>query len=157
MLMVRREAEPPTSPYRRARSRSAGGRRGARAQSAGWQAPPHPGLDGRSGCHGSGVAAGARANLEAAGGPAAGGALEPYSRARSSARHPGSAAAMSLGTGDPTSEMVSAGGRRAGGWVSSLLAGPGEGGEGARCPRLPVTAAIIVTASERTSFGLRSL
>ena len=47
---------------------------------------------------------------EAAGGWAAGGAAQPDNRARSAEGRPGGAAAMSLGTADPASETVSAGG-----------------------------------------------
>ncbi|KAM5301642.1 IQ domain-containing protein E [Glossophaga mutica] len=46
----------------------------------------------------------AREPAQAAGGPAARGAREPVSRARSAEGRPGSTAAMSLGTGDPASE-----------------------------------------------------
>lgn len=110
---------------------------------------PHPGLAGRRGCHGSGVAAGARAGPEAAGSGAVCGAPEPDSGVRNAEGRPGSAAAMSLGSGDPASETVSA---RAGGPAARSPQPAGSAGRGAgrtkaaHGRRPPVTAAIIVTA-----------
>lgn len=99
----------------------------------GYCRPPLPGdghirgSAGRRGCHGSGVAASARAGGEAAGSPAAGEAPEPDGSAEGRS---GSAAAMSLGAGDPASETVR---RRAGGPPRGLPSpgrGPEDGGAG---------------------------
>lgn len=110
---------------------------------------PHPGLCGRARLPWRRGRDGRAADLEPAGGPVAGGTPEPHHCACS-------AAAMPLGTGDPASETV-----RAGGPPDSLqLAGSARRGAGwrkaAHGRRRLATAAITVTAQERTSVPSRA-
>lgn len=132
------------APHPREHSRWARGRRRARARSARLSRLHIRGSAGRRGCYSSGVAAGARADPEAAGGPRSPRAGQPRLQRREAAwqrrRHVSGHRGSGLGDGKCG---------RAGGPPRSLqdagAAGRGAGwGKAAPGRRLPVTAAITV-------------